>query len=135
MPTLLETASKLDETLNTGWAGLTPIAIDNIPFVEVQGQAYLQTVFTPYVTENVLVGSQRNKRKRTIGAFFIKIRIPLESGVGLAYDYANQISDIMENKCLLPDFFTEEVDVTRGGDTDDGWFNLICNVNFSSDET
>ena len=133
MPTLLETAAELNKTLTTGWSGTTEIAIENVPFKEIQGQSYLDTIFLPYTTTNVTIG--QCKRKRTIGALSITIRTPLEKGIGLAYTYASTISDIMDNKSLLPDLFTFTSDVRRVGDTGDGWFKLICDINFTSDET
>ena len=63
------------------------------------------------------------------------IRIPLEQGIGLAYTYSNSISEIMDNKCLLPNLFTLASMVRRVGDTEDGWFSLIQDVPFVSDET
>ena len=65
MPTLLETASKLDDMLKVGWVDQTPIAIDNIKFEEEVGQAYLGTKFIPYMTSNVNISAASQKRKRT----------------------------------------------------------------------
>ena len=135
MPTLLETAAELDKMLNTGWAGTTPIAVDNVKFTEVEGQSYLETKFIPYITFNATVGAASHKSKRTEGVLFIHIRTPLGQGSGLAYTYAESIKDIMDNKNPLPDLFTYASTIERVGDNRDGWFNLICRVPFLSDET
>lgn len=135
MPNLIETASKLDEMLKTGWAGRTPIAVDNITFEQVKGQSYLETKFIPYITDNVNLASSVQKRKRTEGVLHIKIRTLLDEGVGLAYEYAGIIKDIMDNKSPLPNLFTYTTETRRAGDSEDGWFILICDVPFISDET
>jgi len=135
MPTLLETASELDRLLSDGWAGATPIAVDNVPFKEVPGQSYLSTKFIPYTTENVVIGSNMCKRKRTIGVFNIRIRTPLEQGIGKAYSLANDIQNIMDNQCILPNLFTLASSIRRVGDEEDGWYSLICGVPFTSDDT
>lgn len=135
MPTLLQSASELNKVLSVGWNGETDIAIDNVPYTETQGQAYIETVFMPYNTENVLVGAAVQKRKRTPGVLSIIIRTPLEIGTGLAYTYASSIGDIMDNKTILPDLFTYASTTRRVGDSIDGWFSLICDVPFTSDET
>ena len=134
MPTLLETAAKLDSMLNVGWADATPIATDNTPFTEVKGQAYLQTTFLPYFNQNVNIAASTQKRKRTNGVLFINIRIPINSGIGLAYQYAETIQGIMDNKNPLSNMFTSVSNVNRVGDNKDGWFNLTCEVPFTSDD-
>lgn len=134
MPTLLETASELDNLLNIGWADATPIAIDNIQFEETQDQAYLSTKFIPYFTENVNINASEQKRKRTRGVLFINIRTPLGDGIGLAYQYANDIQEIMDNRNPVSNLLTEASTINRVGDDKDGWFNLICEVPFISDE-
>jgi len=134
MPTLLETAAELDNMLTAGWAGATPIAVDNMKFSETTGQAYLETKFIPYFSTNVNIASASQKRKRTEGVLFINIRVPLGKGVGQAYQYAQDIKDIMDNKNPLPNLLTQAATVQRVGDDKDGWFNLICEVPFISDE-
>ena len=133
MPTLLETASELDKLLKNGWGSKTPIAVDNIPFKEVKGQSYLSTKFIPYNTEDAIIGSFTCKRKRTVGVLSIMIRTPLESGIGLAYSFQEDISKIMDNQCLLSNLFTLTSDVRRVGDENDGWFKVICDIPFTSD--
>lgn len=134
MPTLVETASALDSMLKVGWAAATPIAVDNIQFDETQGQSYLETKFIPYFTSNVNINASEQKRKRTRGVLFVKIKTPLGAGIGLAYQYANDIQEIMDNKNPLENLFTEASTVNRVGDDKNGWFNLVCEVPFISDE-
>ena len=134
MPTLLETAAELNKMLNTGWAGTTPIAVDNVTYKEVEGQAYLETRFIPYFTSNVNISAASQKRKRTEGVLFIVIKTPLGKGSGLAYSYAETIKGIMDNKNPLPNLFTQVSSIERVGDNRDGWFNLICRVPFLSDD-
>lgn len=134
MPNLLETASKLNEMLEVGWGGLTPIANENINFEETEGQAYLETMFIPYSTNNVNLAAASEKRKRTTGVLFIRIRTPLSKGIGLAYEYANIIQGIMDNKNPLPNMFTQASNIQRIGDSKDGWFTLTCDVPFTSDD-
>ena len=134
MPTLLETAAELDNMLSIGWNNTTPIAVDNIKFSETQGQAYLETKFIPYFSDNVNIAAASQKRKRTEGVLFINIRTPLGKGIGLAYQYAQDIKDIMDNQNPLPNLLTYTSKIQRVGDNKDGWFNLICEVPFISDE-
>lgn len=134
MPTLLETAAELDNMLSIGWANTTPIAVDNVKYNETTGQAFLETRFVPFFTSNVTITAATTKRKRTEGTFIINIRVPLGKGIGLAYQYANSIQDIMDNRHPLPNLFTQASTVQRVGDDKDGWFNLTCEVPFISDE-
>ncbi len=134
MPTLLETAAELDKMLNTGWAGTTSIAVDNVKYYEVEGESYLETRFIPHFSHNVNIAAVSQKRKRTEGIFMIHIRTPLGQGSGLAYQYALSIQDIMDNKNPLPNFFTQASTIQRIGDDKNGWFNLTCDVPFISDE-
>ena len=133
MPTLLETAAELNKTLSSGWAATTEIALENVPFEETKGTPYLKTTFIPYITNNVTIG--QCKRKRTEGVFSIDIRTPLSQGIGLAYTYAGTIATIMDNKTLLPNLFTLSSTPRRVGDIGDGWFSLILDSRFISDET
>jgi len=135
MPTLKETASKLNEMLTTGWGATSPIAIENIQYQEAEGQPYISTKFIPFTTDNVTISSASNKRKRTEGSLFITIRTPTGEGIGLAYDYANLISNTMDNKNPLPNLFTYSTKIQRIGDDIDGWFVLTADVPFISDET
>jgi len=136
MPTLLETASILDKMLKEGWQDQTPIAVDNIPYEDVQGTPYLSTQFIPYNTNNEVLGSHLTcKRKRTTGVLSILIRTPFESGIGLAYTYSESIGEIMDNKNPVCDLFTLASATRRVGDSGDGWFNLMCDVPFVSDNT
>jgi len=137
MPTLLETAAALNNLLNIGWAGRTDIAIDNVPYSEVNGQAYIESIFIPYTTYNVNIGSGIDsscERKRTEGVLQIIVRTPINEGIGLAYSYSNDISGIMDNKNPIPNLFTYVTEVRRSGDNKDGWYTLICDVPFVSDE-
>lgn len=134
MANLFETARDLDKHLIDGWAGQTPIATDNVPYKETQGQAFLESRFVPHMTYNVNIGNSCN-RKRTEGVLSIVIRTPLEEGVGQAYTIANDLQAIMDNQCLAPNLFTLASSIYRVGDTKDGWFSLLCDVPFISDET
>jgi len=134
MPTLKETASKLNSMLELGWNNLTPIAIENIQYEEEEGVSYISTQFIPYGTENVNISASTQKRKRTTGSLFIIIRTPIGKGIGEAYDYASIIQDIMDNKNPLSNLFTYVTKIARIGDDDNGWFNLTASVPFISDE-
>ena len=136
MPNHLNTAAELNNMLITGWAARTPIAIENVPFDEVEGQAYLETKFIPLRSDAVTIGASAGmKRERTQGILFIRVLVPLDEGIGLAYEYADIISDIMSNKNPVTDLFTHTTEVRRSGDTDNGWYSVICDVPFTSDNT
>jgi len=138
MPTKLETAAELNKALKEGvalWTSPIPIADENVPFEEVEGQDYLSTYFIPYQSSNTCVGAANTQRIRTVGVLQIVIRASLEKGIGKAYTYSNDIESIMSNQMLLPDLFTESASTRRVGDTNDGWFSLICDVPFISDKT
>lgn len=134
MPTLQETASKLNSMLTVGWASRTPIAIENLQYEEVEGESYIEVHFIPFMTNNVNIGAATLKRKRTEGVLFIRIRTPIGKGIGLAYQYANNIQEIMDNKNPLTNLFTYASNIQRIGDDKNGWFNLTCDVPFISDE-
>jgi len=134
MPTLIETAAELDNMLTIGWSNATPISVDNVKYKETEGQAYLQTKFIPYFTTNTNIAAATQKRKRTEGVLFINIRVPLGKGIGQAYQYAQDIKDIMDNQNPLPNLLTQASTIQRIGDDKDGWFNLTCEVPFISDE-
>lgn len=136
MPNSLETAVELNKMLETGWASATPIAAENVPFTEVEGQAYLETKYIEYTSDSATIGTSVGlKRERTEGVLFIRIRVPLDEGIGLAYQYADTISSFMSNKNPIPDLFTHTTMKRRSGDGEDGWYSVICDVPFTSDNT
>ena len=133
MPNLLQTAAELGKMLDTGIAGSLPIAIENIPYDEVEGQSYIRTLFIPYSSNNVTIG--RTRRVRTNGDFQIRIRAAIDKGIGEAYSLADSIKLYMENQNPLPNLFTYTMSVRRIGEGSDGWYNLICDLEFTTDDT
>lgn len=136
MPNKLETAAELNKMLSDGialWATPLDIVKENVSYSEVLGKDYIRTLFIPYVSTNVTLGSQR--RIRTNGVLQIRIRSGADIGIGKAYGYADLIEEMMENKNPISNLFTYAVDTRRLGEGSDGWFTLLCDVPFTSDKT
>ena len=134
MPSLLETASELNKMLTTALTGVLPIAAENIPYTEAVGTDYVEVDFLPYTSVNVNIGAASTKRIRSEGVLNIIIRSGIGKGIGTAYGYIETIQTAMENKNPVANLFTYTADVRRVGEGSDGWYTIIVDIPFISDD-
>jgi len=133
MPDLNETRSLLELRFINGWAGSTPIKYDNVSFNDKNIDEFVSIKMIQYTSENVCVGSAITKRIRHQGVFAVKIYIKQNIGSGKAYEYADQVRGIMDN-IVQDNLFTKASFTRSNGETEDGWFGLIVDTPYVSDE-
>lgn len=133
MPNVNQTKQALEAMFMTGWGATTPIGHDNVSFDDSTILEFVSVKFINYTSSNVNIGGALNKRKRHEGVLSIKVYTKQHIGTGDAYSHAASISDIMDNK-TQSNLFTGVSDVRRFGEGDDGWFGLIVDVPYISDE-
>lgn len=133
MPDLNKTRELLEAEFIAGWASTLPISHDNKQFDDTVIDAFVSMRFINYTSKNVTLGVDQAKRKRHEGVLSIKIYVKQNTGTGEAYDYADQISEIMGN-INLSNLLTNASEVRRNGETKTGWFGLIVDSPYISDE-
>jgi len=133
MPDLNKTRELLEVAFINGWGATTPIKFDNVVFDDDSSDAFVSVMMIPYTTTNVCVGSAVTKRLRHVGVLAIKIYVKQKTGTGVAYEHADSVRAIMDN-LTQTDLFTKASETRRNGETEDGWFGLIVDVPYVSDE-
>ena len=133
MPSLDKTRELLEVAMINGWNSTTPIKFENVKFDDTDIDAFISVMMINYTTKNVCVGSAITKRIRHTGVLAVKIYIKKDIGSGLAYTYADQVRGIMDN--LNQTNLLTMASMTRKNDVpDDGWFGLIVDTPYISDE-
>ena len=133
MPSLNETRESLEVAFVDGWAEATPIKYNNSKFSDKNIDAFVSIKMINYTPGNVCVGSDVTKRIRHEGVFAVKIYTKQNIGDGSAYNYADKISGIMSN-LSQNNLSTIASKTRRNSEAPDGWFGLIVDTPYSSDE-
>jgi len=133
MPSIDKTKQALESMFITGWGSTTEISHDNVFFDDIIVDEFVSMKFINYTSKNVNIGGALVKRKRHTGVLSIKIFTKQHIGTGVGYGYVTQITDFMDNK-QQTNLFTGVSDVRRLGEDDDGWFGLIVDIPYISDE-
>lgn len=133
MPDLNKTRELLEVAFINGWAATTPIKFDNVKFDDSLPDAFVSVMMIPYTSGNVCIGSAITRRVRHIGVLAIKVYIKQHIGTGQIYEYSDQIRGIMDN-LTQTNLFTTASQTRKNGATEDGWFGLIVDVPYVSDE-
>jgi hypothetical protein len=133
MPSLDKTRELLEVAIINGWGSTTPIKFENAKFDNKNIDAFISVLLINYTSKNVCIGSEITKRIRHEGVLAIKIYTKQNIGSNDAYAYADQIRNIMDNISQY-NLFTK-ASMTRKNDVpNDGWFGLIVDVPYISDE-
>lgn len=133
MPSLDKTRELLEVSIINGWGSTTPVKFENVKFDDTGIDAFISVSLINYTSNNVCIGSAITKRIRHEGVLAIKINTKQNIGSSKAYAYADQIRGIMDN-ISQNNLFTK-ASMTRKNDVpDDGWFGLIVDVPYISDE-
>ena len=133
MPDLNKTRELLEVAFINGWGSTTPIKFDNVVFDDVVDDAFVSVMMINYTSDNVCIGSAITKRIRHKGVLAIKIYVKQNKGTGQAFEYADQIRGIMDN-LTQNNLYTIASITRRNGSTEDGWFGMIVDVPYVSDE-
>jgi len=107
-----------EDHLATNWSDTT-IAYDNVKF-DIPTSAWIRCFLRPVSTENSSIGGLS---KRNYASFWIQIFTPLNSGTGLAYDYAEKLEVLFSNITLNGIVFYA-AETIRVGDEGNGWYQL-----------
>lgn len=134
MPDLNETRQMLETRFANGWGTTTPIRFDNITFDDTNLESFVDVRMINYTSRNVTIGSGLTKRKRHEGILSLRIFTKQNLGSGIAYEYADQISLLMDN-FTQGNLFTMASEATRAGENEGGWYVVIVDVPYISDET
>lgn len=133
MPDINGTRQALETLFSDGWGSTTPIKYDNVAFDDANVESFVEVRMLNYSTLNVNIGGGITKRKRHIGVLAVKIFVKQNQGTGEAYSLAAQISDIMDN-IMQTGLFTGASESRRIGENDGGWFGLVVDIPYTSDE-
>lgn len=133
MPDLNKTREILETAFINGWTSRTPIKFDNVKFKDSDKTEFVSITMINYTSRNVNVGSLIYKRIRHIGVLSVNVYIKQDIGTDKAYARAKEISDIMSNYSEF-NIFTEAAKTRRNGSETDGWFSLIVDIPYTSDE-
>jgi len=133
MPSIDKTRELLEVAIINGWGSTTPIKFDNVKFDDKGLDAFISVLLINYTSNNVCIGSAITKRIRHTGVLAVKINIKQNIGSGKAYGYADQVRGIMDN-INQNNLFTKASMTRKNEVLDDGWFGLIVDVPYVSDE-
>ena len=106
---------------------------ENVKFDDSLPDAFVSVMMINYTSVNVCIGSALTKRIRHEGVLAVKVYVKQNIGTGQAYEYADQIRGIMDN-LTQNNLFTMASQTRRNGETEDGWFGMIVDVPYVSDE-
>mgnify|MGYP001121474965 CR=1 FL=1 len=133
MPSLDKTRELLEVAIINGWGATTPIKFENAKFDDTDIDAFISVMLINYTSENVCIGSAITKRIRHKGVLAVKVYTKKDIGSGEAYAYADQIRGIMDN-LHQTNLFTLASETRKNSAADSGWFGLIVDVPYVSDE-
>lgn len=133
MPSLDKTRELLEVALINGWGSTTPIKFDNVKFDDKGIDAFISILFINYTSNNVCIGSAITKRIRHKGVLAVKVYTKQNIASSKAYAYVDQIRGLMDN--IYQDNLFTKASMTRRNDVaDDGWFSVIVDIPYTSDE-
>ena len=133
MPNLNTTREQLISTFMTGWGSRTSVAQENHQFDDSSVVEYVSLTLINFNSRNATIGAATQRRKRHTGVLQIKIFVKPDTGIKAAYEHADAIAVFMDN-INLSNLFTYSSDVRRGGETDSGFYTVIVDVPYFSDE-
>ena len=133
MPDLNETRGILETAFMNGWGATTPVRFDNLAFSDDNLDAFVDVKMINYTSRNATIGCGFNKRKRHKGVLSLRVFVKQNIGAGQAYSYADQISTIMDN-FSQGGMFTLASESTREGENEGGWYVVIVDIPYISDE-
>lgn len=133
MPNLVDTREALESLITTGWGETTPIKYESVNFDDKGKDAFISIMLINYTSKNVCIGSADTKRIRHEGVLAVKINTKQNIGSVPAYTYAQQVKDILEN-IVQPNLFTLAAQTRKNKVVNDGWYCLIVDVPYVSDE-
>ena len=111
-----------EKHLTANWLNTT-IAFDNSDF-NVPDEPWIRCFLRPIITENAALGGLA---KRDYASFWIQVFVPLNTGSGLALDYAAELETLFSNIVLNGvTFYAAETQ--RVGDEGNGWFMMTVNA-------
>ncbi len=133
MPNLDKTRELLEVAFIDGWGTTTPIKFDNVKFDDSNIDSFVSISFINYDSNNVNINSINLRRIRHTGVFATKVYVKQNIGSSKAYFFADKIRGIMDN-LNQANLFTTASSTRRNGAKDDGWFGLIVDTPYTSDE-
>ena len=123
-----EINNALSTRLNDNWV-TTPIAWDNVPYDPTPNQEWVRAAMIPTVTENAALADATRRQ----GIYAIQIFTPLNRGSGRAYELADMLSAIFSNQ-QFSNVVCYAAETTRIGDEGNGWYEVVLQINFWSQE-
>ena len=128
MASLTQIKISFDTMLQDNWT-TTEIAWDNDDTFAKGSEPWIRAVLIPSLTANAdLQGLERH-----YGIYTVSVFVPLNSGTGNAYSYANTIRELFSNT-TFDSIVCYAAEIRRIGDDGNGWFMMNVLINFWSDQ-
>ena len=127
MSSIPSVKQKLDQHLKDNWS-ITEIAFDNDSYKK-GSDPWIRAVLVPSYSQN----ADLQRLERHYGIYIISVFVPLKSGTGTAYAYAETIRNLFSNQDI-DDIICYAAEIRRIGDDKNGWYMLNVFVNFWTDQ-
>lgn len=122
---------------NTGWAGATPVAMPNVPFVPPKA-SWVRLTYSQVTAYQVEIGSTRNQ-ERAEGLLIVQVFTVLDIGDAVALQLADQVGQIFRNTTVVAAgadgdvFFGKPVVRVIGPDSVGTYFQVNVSVPYTHD--
>jgi len=134
MATMNEAREAIYAAFLTAWGSTTDVARDNEAFVPVEGSPYVRLSVRHIGRSQRTLGRVGNRNFGSLGAVFIQVFVPINTGLKAADDLAKAAQDVFEGVTLA----TVEVSfldvIVRETGPDGKWFGMVVQANFDYEE-
>jgi len=134
MATMNQAREAIYSAFVTAWGATTPIALDNEAYSPAENTSYVRLAVRHTGRSQRTLGAAGNRKYGSLGAAFVQVFVPINSGVKSADDLATQARNIFEGVTLASvDVSFLDVLVRETG-PDGKWYGVVVQANFDYEE-
>lgn len=134
MATMNQAREAIYSAFTTAWGSTTSIALDNEAFTPAEGSPYVRLAVRHLGRRQSTLGKPGNRKFESLGAAFVQVFVPINTGVKDADVLAKAAQDIFEG-VTLAGVEVSFLDVTvRETGPSGKWFGVTVQADFNYDE-
>lgn len=136
MTTLNEAREAMYQALYSAWSGTTPIQFDNEDYDPPRGGEWARLTVRHQDSGQDTLGAKGNRKYERSGIAWTQVFVPKNTGTARADVLATLARETFEGERLAGTtvYFTDVI-VREVGATDDGWYQVNVEANFTYHET
>lgn len=134
MATMNQAREAIYSAFATAWSTTTAIALDNETFEPTEGTPYVRLAVRHIGRSQRTLGRPGNRKYGSLGAVFVQVFVPINSGVKDADTLAKAAQDIFEGVTLAAVEVSFLDVIVRETGPDGKWFGMVVQADFDYEE-